>query len=197
MKIIKGYTQWLNEDTTTVTTNPGAKPEGYTHTSSGRVYKYPFKDDNAANAYLERPQVDPAFVQKYLPTLYSQNLNLNYQGEAGATDLITLLKSAISAQLEVCAIRGITTERDTKASTWAGLANIPVQMNQGKTTMMTSAQKNAGEAINKFLTSLKETMDSKKTPAIYDKIVAEWNTNFPTIWKAQLAKAGLPNLATA
>ena len=196
MKIIKGYTQWLNEDTTTVTTNPGAKPEGYTQASTGMVYKYPFKDDAALQQYVQKPQVDQSFVQTYLPTLLKQGLNLNYQGEAGAGDLISLLRSAILAQLNLCALRGIKTGNETKASVLAGVANIQVPMNDPNTQSL-SAQKNDGAAINKFLTSLKETMDSKKTPAAYGEIVAEWEKNFPTIWKAQLTKAGLPNLATA
>ena len=61
MKLIKGYTQWLNEEAaaqaptsgTAGTSGPGAKPEGYTLKSNGVAYKYPFADDAAYTTYSQ------------------------------------------------------------------------------------------------------------------------------------------------
>lgn len=193
MKLIKGYQQWLNEDVTTATTNPpkpGATPEGYT-AKTGMVYKYPFKDDQALQTYYaQTTPIDANFVRDKLPSLAALGLNLNFQEEATGTGIITLLKKALSAQLNISAIYGYPAPK--KSDLFAQMAAIQVPGDN----LTYNAAKKDGATVKEFLAKIKETTDFSKNSEAYQKIVDQWDTAFATIWNEQVKKAGL-NFPTA
>jgi len=201
MKIIKGYTQWLNEDTTTVTTNPGAtagtsgpgaKPEGYTLKSNGVAYKYPFADDKAHSMYAywdatEGSVTDTgaskdqasmqAALKKIMPSQAAQPVVSNDPNNPGKKMFGRMILDSVEDALELHAKLG-----------WKKAYSLE-QMNAmqaaGDTNLEVTALKNMYSVLNDS-----DKLDRKGR-------VAEWNKNFPIIWKEQLTKAGLSNLATA
>lgn len=192
MNTVKGFSQWLNEQTV-----PGAKPaagtapvkpEGYTLKSNGIAYKYPFADDLAYAKYVYF-KADPANIT-------AGGASFDEKSEKAA--LIRILPSH----------QDWSTATDVKTGP-DGNATLA----KGFGTKVTDSVENALEfhalmglkqpiALEKMVQSAKtpeagylvdDFKDFYNTLSQFDKAaVAEWNKNWPIIWKEQCKRAGLP-----
>ena len=194
MNTIKGFSQWMNEQTV-----PGAKPaagtapvkpEGYTLKSNGIAYKYPFANDLAYSKYVYF-KANPA--------------NISADG------------ASFDEQSQKAALARIVPSQKDNWSTKTDVKNDPSGkpiLSHGFGETVTSSVENALEfhALMglKQPISLAQMAQSAKTPEagyLVDDLkgflntltqlretsaLAEWNKNWPIIWKEQCKRAGLP-----
>lgn len=197
MKLIKGYTQWLNEEATAQaptsgtagTSGPGAKPEGYTLKSNGVAYKYPFADDKSHSLYAYWAAPESAITDsgasqneadlkkalaKIMPIEAGQRVAPTQQElEQGKTKPYgKIIIDSVDDALELHAKMG-----------W----KRAVPLEQMAALAATDAVKLEVDGLKKYYQDIKD-YDG------YDKKgrVAQWNKNWPTIWKEQCTKAKMP-----
>lgn len=193
MNTIKGFSQWINEQNAQAAkVTPGAapvKPEGYTLTTNGIAYKYPFANDLAYSKYVYF-KADPANIT-------DSGASFDEKSEKAA--LIRILPSH----------QDWSTKTDVNIDKTTGQGSVA----KGFGTKVTDSVENALEfhALMglKQPISLEKMVQSAKTPeagyivddfkdfyntlAAMDKAaIAEWNKNWPIIWKEQCKRAGLP-----
>jgi len=194
MAIIKRYTQWLNEDAQAApvagTSGPGAKPEGYTLKSNGVAYQYPFADDLAHSKYQYWNATDGSItdagssndensnrvaLKKIMPSQGSISLTRDPNNPTKKTFGGSIVDS-VTAALEIHALRGLKSPMklaQMNALATGGSDNVDVTIVKNMYSMLDSSDRQSGK-----------------------KWVAEWDTNWPKIWREQCVKAGMPWVST-
>jgi len=193
MNTIKGFSQWINEQNAQAAkVTPGAapvKPEGYTLKSNGIAYKYPFADDLAYSKYV-----------------YFQANPANISADGASFD---------EASMKVALKRILPSHEDwsTKMEPVKDANGQVISISKGFGEVVVKSVENALEfhallgwkqpvSIEKMIGTAKtpeagylvdDLKDFYNTLSAMDKTaIAEWNKNWPTIWKEQSKAAGLP-----
>ena len=94
MAIIKGFTQWINEEATAT-----APAQTYTLKANGVVYKYPFTDDTAHQNYLNFGGKDEATMKaalaKIVPSIQTEPIKMADGSPAIGSKVLTLTTAAL------------------------------------------------------------------------------------------------------